>query len=162
MTRGRKPKPTAVKKLAGNPGKRALNPKEPKIPAGAPPCPRHLGKAAKAEWKRIIKELVDTGIATKVDMAALAAYCVAYGHWIEAEKMIKDPKNWTITTDKGNEIQSPWVGMANNLRNQVVKFASEFGMTPSARSRVTAIANSDMDKLEEALFGVPVNVSKGK
>mgnify|MGYP006980038133 CR=1 FL=1 len=36
---GRKPKPTAVKKLEGNPGKRKLNKKEP-IPAKEmPECP---------------------------------------------------------------------------------------------------------------------------
>ena len=30
--RGRKPKPTALKELEGNPGKRSLNPSEPKPP----------------------------------------------------------------------------------------------------------------------------------
>ena len=39
---GRKPKPTAIKKLEGNPGKRKLNTKEP-IPAkGMPNCPERL------------------------------------------------------------------------------------------------------------------------
>ena len=39
---GRKPKPTAIKKLEGNPGKRKLNTKEP-IPAkGMPECPQWL------------------------------------------------------------------------------------------------------------------------
>lgn len=34
--RGRKPKPTALKELEGNPGKRTLNDKEPKPPKKAP------------------------------------------------------------------------------------------------------------------------------
>ena len=39
---GRKPKPTAVKKLEGNPGKRKLNTKE-LVPAkGMPACPDWL------------------------------------------------------------------------------------------------------------------------
>lgn len=35
---GRKPKPTAVKKLEGNPGKRKLNTKEPVPAKGMPAC----------------------------------------------------------------------------------------------------------------------------
>ena len=46
---GRKPKPAAVKKLEGNPGKRKLNTKEP-IPAkGMPACPDWLMPEAKKE-----------------------------------------------------------------------------------------------------------------
>ena len=46
---GRKPKPTALKKLEGNPGKRKLNTKEP-IPAkGMPNCPEWLLPEAKKE-----------------------------------------------------------------------------------------------------------------
>ena len=49
---GRKPKPTAIKKLEGNPGKRKLNTKEP-IPAkGMPNCPEWLMPEAKKEWER--------------------------------------------------------------------------------------------------------------
>lgn len=40
--RGRKPKPTAVKQLEGNPGKRQLNANEPKPAARAPSCPKGL------------------------------------------------------------------------------------------------------------------------
>ena len=39
---GRKPKPTAVKKLEGNPGKRKLNKKEPVPAKGMPECPDWL------------------------------------------------------------------------------------------------------------------------
>ena len=36
---GRKPKPTAIKELEDNPGKRKLNNKEPKPDKGMPVCP---------------------------------------------------------------------------------------------------------------------------
>ena len=39
---GRKPKPTAQKKLEGNPGKRKLNTKEPVPGKGMPDCPKWL------------------------------------------------------------------------------------------------------------------------
>ena len=70
--RGRKPKPTAIKVLEGNPGKRALNEMEPQPEKKAPKCPVWLDKEAKKEWKRISKQLEDLGILTEVDMAAFA------------------------------------------------------------------------------------------
>ena len=42
-TRGRKPKPTAMKELEGNPGKHPLNTSEPKPNKKAPACPKWLG-----------------------------------------------------------------------------------------------------------------------
>ena len=46
-TRGRKPKPTAMKELEGNPGKHPLNTSEPKPNKKAPACPKWLEPEAK-------------------------------------------------------------------------------------------------------------------
>ena len=40
--RRRKPKPTAIRRAEGNPGKRALNRNEPTPPGTKPTCPSHL------------------------------------------------------------------------------------------------------------------------
>ena len=50
-SRGRTPKPTAIKQLEGNPGKRQLNTNEPKPKQKAPTCPKWLDDEAKKEWK---------------------------------------------------------------------------------------------------------------
>ena len=92
--RGRKPKPTVVKILEGNPGKRALNEKEPKPKNKAPKCPSWLDKEAKKEWRRISKQLEEMGVLTEVDMAAFSGYCEAYSRWKEAEEFIS--KHGTI------------------------------------------------------------------
>ena len=55
---GRKPKPTAVKKLEGNPGKRKLNTKEPVPAKGMPDCPEWLLPEAKKEWERLADLIV--------------------------------------------------------------------------------------------------------
>ena len=54
---GRKPKPTALKKLEGNPGKRKLNTKEPVPDKGMPDCPKWLLPETKEEWKRLCQKL---------------------------------------------------------------------------------------------------------
>ena len=86
--RGRKPKPTAVKVLEGNPGKRSLNTGEPKPEKKAPRCPAWLEDEAKKEWRRMAKQLENLGILTEIDMAAFAGYCQAYARWKEAEEFI--------------------------------------------------------------------------
>ena len=69
---GRKPKPTAMKKLEGNPGKRKLNTKEPVPAKGMPACPEWLMPEAKKEWERLAKLMNQMGVLTEVDMAAFA------------------------------------------------------------------------------------------
>ena len=58
---GRKPKPTEVKKLEGNPGKRKLNTKEPNPGKGMPDCPAWLLPEAKTEWIRLSEKLNQMG-----------------------------------------------------------------------------------------------------
>ena len=69
--RGRKPKPTAIKELEGNPGKRPLNDAEPKPVRKAPPCPKWLEPEAKKEWRRLSKQLEQIGVLTKVNQASV-------------------------------------------------------------------------------------------
>jgi phage terminase small subunit len=49
--------PTALKVVMGNPGKRPLNQLEPKPRLAIPSCPAHLHATAKAEWKRLARQL---------------------------------------------------------------------------------------------------------
>ncbi len=61
--RGRKPKPTAIKVLEGNPGKRELNLSEPKPEKKAPKCPAWLEPEAKREWRRTADEVYMSPVA---------------------------------------------------------------------------------------------------
>ena len=56
-TRGRKPKPTAMQELEGNPGKHPLNTSEPKPNKKAPACSKWLEPEAKKEWRRLAKQM---------------------------------------------------------------------------------------------------------
>lgn len=133
--RGRKPKPTALKVLEGNPGRRPLNDKEPQPEKRAPKCPPWLEPEAKKEWKRIAKILESMGILTQVDMTAFAGYCQAYARWKEAEEFLS--KHGTIfKTPSGYIQQVPHVSIAQTYLKVMKDFCSEFGLTPAARSRI--------------------------
>lgn len=157
--RGRKPLPSKVKELAGNPGKRAINKKEPKPASGVPQCPPHLKGDAKVEWKRVTKELHTLGILTKVDRATLTAYCMAWGDLVRAEKQIEE-EGEVIVSDKGGMYQNPWVAIKKRSMDQVVKFSAEFGMTPSSRSRLKVELPGEEDEMASLLFGKKAKVTK--
>ncbi|BCH23547.1 phage terminase small subunit P27 family [Mesorhizobium sp. L-8-3] len=133
--RGRKPIPTALKLVTGNPSKRPLNTREPKPVTAIPTCPAHLMPAAKTEWKRLARYLHDLGVISELDRAALAAYCQAYGRWVEAEKKLKETPP-LLRTPAGYVQQSPWLAISNKNVELMHKFMSELGLSPVSRSRV--------------------------
>jgi P27 family predicted phage terminase small subunit len=143
--RGTKPVPTALKLVRGNPGKRKLpDPsKEIRAPIENPEPPDHLTQSGLDEWNRVIGALVTLNLMTRLDRGALAGYCQAYGRWVDAERALArmaaaDPltNGLVVTTIQGNRIQNPLVGAANKAMHDVVKYSSEFGMTPSSRTRL--------------------------
>lgn len=141
--------PTAVKLARGNPGHRPLNKREP-VAKGIPTCPPHINEEGKREWKRIVKELKAMKILARVDRTALAAYCQAYGRWVEAEEKILE-SGMIVKAPSGYPMQNPFLSVANKAMEQMKAFLTEFGMTPSSRSRLEVDKTPDDDPLEALL-----------
>lgn len=137
--RGRRPKPTRLKILTGNPGKHPLNMQEPQPVPLAPDCPQELGPTARREWERMAAELSKLRILTALDRAALAAYCNAYALWAEATEAIQK-YGTMVKSPSGYPIQSPYVSIANRQAEIMMRIASEFGFTPASRSRISTPA----------------------
>jgi P27 family predicted phage terminase small subunit len=134
--RGRKPVPTRLKLMAGNPGKRPINRNEPQPAAAFPTCPPELSPVARAEWERLAPELGELGLITNLDRAALAAYCGAYALWAEA--MVAIQKYGTmVKAPSGYPMQSPYIGLANRQAELMIRLSAEFGFTPASRSRIS-------------------------
>lgn len=135
---GPPPKPTSLRLLNGNASHRPINKSEPVPPAGLPDCPRDLSKEAKKEWKRIAPDLMAMGVLSRIDTAALAAYCECWARWRDAERNIAKYGS-VIRTPSGYPIQSPYITIATKAIEQMRKFLSEFGMTPASRTRINAV-----------------------
>lgn len=147
---GRQPKPTALKRLAGNPGKRKLPPSEPQPARAVPSCPEHLPPVARAEWARIVDELGQLGLLTGLDRAALGAYCSAYARWHDAQKILSKV-GMTIETPNGMIMPSPYISIINKAVDQMISIAAQFGMTPASRARVSADREQPKDPFDEFL-----------
>lgn len=146
------PKPTVLKILEGNPGKRPLNKNEPRPIPIAPKCPWWLkkDKIAYNEWKRVSGELERLGLLTCIDGTALAAYCKCYARWRRAEDKL-DKEGQVVRFRTGYKAQSPYVNIAEKYLKLMKDFMIQFGLTPSARGRMSLPSESEEDPLEELL-----------
>jgi P27 family predicted phage terminase small subunit len=144
---GPKPTPTHLKLLRGNPGHQKLNRNEPQpqVPAEVPEPPPFVQGHAADEWWRVAPELHALKLLSALDVMLLATYCQAYAHWRTAEEKLRemaarDPvtSGLLVKTASGDAAQNPLVGIARRAAADMVRYASEFGMSPAARARISA------------------------
>lgn len=153
---GRKPKPKYLKLLEGEPNKRRINHDEPMPHPNAPKMPKWLSKEGRTEWRRLAPELESLGILTGIDMAMFASYCAAYGKLVWAENQIKENRKknekaggMITQTSTGAYQTSPYVWIYNKALEQIRSFGSEFGLSPSSRTKIKVIKP---DKEEDSNF----------
>ena len=106
-----------------------------------PHCPDWLEDDAKKEWKRLGKVLAEMGMLTNLDMMAFAGYCQAYARWKGAEEFITQHGDM-VRTPNGYLQQVPQVAIAQTNLKIMLKFCEQFGLTPSARSRIIAMSST--------------------
>ena len=152
MGRGRKPKPTAVKKLEGNPGRRPLNKHEPKPPVGVGDAPDWLDDVGKNKWAQKKDQLEQLNIVTTVDDDALAVYCQAYSDFVYAVRFIEEKDCRVCVSEKGAEYQHPMVGQRNKAAELIIKYGVHFGLTPSSRTGLNVdLALPEDDEVAEMM-----------
>lgn len=152
--RGPPPKPTKLKVLEGNPGKRKLNSNEPQPQRGKLPCPTHLPDEAKKVWKRVVPELDRLGLLTIVDKELLIIYCQSYADWFKATEWIKEHGDVFAVKDEKGKVkyvqQMPQVAIASKAAERVHKIAQQFGLTPAARASLS-VESSGKQVSQEAV-----------
>lgn len=129
--RGQKPKPTALKLVAGNPGKRPVNVLEPQFSACATDAPAWLSEGARVHWDRLAPMLSKSGVLKESDRDLLATYCETFAAYIEALRS-----------------GGAQMGVVQQLR----QLMGELGMTPSARARIVAEANPQGTSEKQRFF----------
>lgn len=146
--RGRKPKPTKIKKLQGNPGKRTLNKHEPEFrDDGLPEPPKHLNKSAKDAWRDLAPVLHEAGLLSGGDALALETLCQTYAEWKKSIKAL-NKEGAIIVSPKGYPIQNPQFWVVNKLFDRLNAMFTKFGMTPSDRARLNLGSDDDEDEYE--------------
>lgn len=170
---GPKPLPANVHALRGNPSKKALGAilDEFRPEVEIPSFPSWIWPEAKKEWKRISTELERYGLISKLDRAALVLYCQAWAKMVWAEcqlsramkaaeearmKAEQAGEDYTggdglmIKTANGNFTYSHHWVVGKHAANEVKRSLDLFGLSPSARSRVTTSDNRQGSLFKEA------------
>jgi P27 family predicted phage terminase small subunit len=134
---GRRPKPTAQKQLAGNPGKRALNKSEPQFTqiTHVDP-PEWMEPLAVQMWETVVPELLAQRIVCITDLHNVEAFCTAYANWRAAQEMVVQ-HGPVVTSAMGSPIKNPALTAAKEAMAQMVTFGALLGLDPSSRSRLT-------------------------
>jgi P27 family predicted phage terminase small subunit len=165
MKRGPKPKPTALKIIAGNPGRRALRDKAAVVAnAPMPKPPKELPKEVRAVWNELGPEMARIGTLSKMFTPAFRMLCenIARRRYLEAQinkhgLLVKSPTGYPVMT--------PYFYASQKVGADVLRLINEFGLTPSSRSRldvmpiepeVVAPANTSPDEeaaRDEEFFG---------
>jgi P27 family predicted phage terminase small subunit len=158
MTRGRPPKPTRLKLLEGNPGKRRINRAEP-IPAQAEVrMPRGLTPAAQRVWKKLAPDLIDKKILTAWDVPAFAMLCEAAATYEAARDLVA--LGVLIRGRHGDElvVNKAW-RVYRDAAQLFRAFAGDFGLTPSSRTRLSNAEPATDAEIERML--IPIGRDEG-
>jgi P27 family predicted phage terminase small subunit len=148
---GRPPKPAAVKRLDGNPGKRPIRDDLPAV-AGEPPMPERLrtDEIAVAKWRELVPVLLELGTLSHADGEALATLCEVFSasQTCLLEFRASGP---VLRTDLGGVKPNPAGPLYRSLVGLLSTLLGEFGLTPTSRARIGAKQDTPPDEFEELL-----------
>ena len=133
--RGRKPKPTWLRVISGNPGRRPLNAAEP-LPTGLlSKPPEWLTASQRAIWESALAS-APLGLLHATDESVFTVWVVAADLHRNASEKIAQSGTVVRMPHSNMAVQSPWVSVLNKQAQIMLKACAEMGFTPSARTRV--------------------------
>lgn len=150
---GRTPKPSALRLVEGNRGKRGLNKQEPDpaylIDLSAPSW---LPAPAAAVWNEIVPHLRAARMLSTVDVPMLEKGCVAIAQYRHATKMLGDSLVLDAEgfDDTGVKVVTKaatlnqWMVAQSMAFKQAMAVLQQFGMSPAARTRIAIQPQGDL------------------
>ena len=144
---GRRPKPTAIRILEGT--QKGPSKREPSLPPGIPPMPERLrvDQVAVEKWEELAGILTRMGVLTLGDGEALATLCEV--HSAEQQCLLQLRAGGAVMhTDLGGVKPNPAGPLYRSLVSQKAALLSEFGLTPSSRTKLATKAEVQKDELE--------------
>lgn len=160
---GRPRKPTALKILEGNRGKRELSADEPKPPRGIPKAPHWLREHPEAmkEWRREVKLLDEMGVMTLADASELAtrSYVGAEIHRLTADIRVEGRVIEVKAFNKAyeevvlNRKTNPKCAQLAALLVEYRNLGTLLGLNPSGRSRLHTTKQEPASKFTGLIGG---------
>ena len=154
--RGPAPTPKDILKARGS-WRGKDEPNDLVAPLEIPPPPMDLKESESAVWHQLTSMLFNLRVIGLVDGFPLERYCRNFIRWRSAMAFIADNGEAYNKADKlGNEtrVAYPEVALEASLNDRLLKIEVQFGLTPSARSRIeiTSPKESDSDNGKSRFF----------
>lgn len=134
-----KPRPAVLKLVEGRaPGRDSGGRPVKDVPGFKrlpPEAPEWMPDEAKAEWKRVVDELSRLEILKPIDRAALAAYCLTWDRLVSAQREL-NLNGSVLGENSQGVVRHPAVAVIEAASKELRSWAAEFGLTPSAESRL--------------------------
>ena len=134
--RGRKPLPTEIKELQGTLEKSRTNyevPTSGKIQKVT--APKMLTAEEKKMFKSICDDLIQSGVLENPDIDIVLKLVLENSAYYENMKICRE-KGYVEINDKGNRLKRIEYTVAKDNLVNVIRLASELGLTPAARTRL--------------------------
>jgi P27 family predicted phage terminase small subunit len=158
VSRGPSPKPSILKLVSGNPGKRPIGKDEP-IPApGTIEPPDFVKGEARDLWNRLVPDLVRAGLVTSVDWPGVARYCIKLARWLYLFREIEKAKE-SSPAGKGTTYpiygadgkvkyvaEFPWASEWRTLDRELRADEGRLGMSAAARTRIRVEKEKGVEK----------------
>ena len=150
-------KPTALKVVGGTdrPGREVPDQPEPAPLLDLTP-PSHLSDNARACWARLAQMLADMGVLTVADLIGFERMCCTYAELQAADYAIEMLGDTTYETKSAKDgfmrRAHPEVAQRADAERRFLAYLSQFGLTPAARTKVSAPGAKKADALSR-FFG---------
>ena len=149
--RGPRPEPTIIKMAKGNPGKRPLNKSEPKPPSDDITPPGWVTGVARSKWDEVVPKLIGMGVMTNADIDTIARYCTMHEQYVKYLEQVRRGLDVLVIRDDSGKVKymqsTPAATMMTKLAASMLRIEQEFGLTPSARSGLSASKTQEKDEL---------------
>lgn len=105
-----------------------------------PTPPNDLPAPTHDTWNKICAQLAVLKILTPLDLDAIKQYCFQKHMMDTAMEKLNTEGYTVIMTNKAGgsyPVKSPWVSIYNEAATQVNRIGQQFGMSPSARTKIS-------------------------
>ena len=148
--KGRKPKAREIQILEGrdkkNPSRFAND--VPQTIEHEPQMPEHFDDQATAAWNTLREILTASKMWSATYQVTLVLYCETYSNYRRAVELVRISGQALRTQAEDGSIElkrNPYSVELHRYKDELIKLSSEFGLTPSSRSRISLERSTEGD-----------------
>jgi len=107
---------------------------------------------AREKWDNVVPKLIGMGVMTNADVDTIARYCTMHEQFVKYLDQCRRGLDVLVIRDDAGKVKymqsTPAATMLSKLAASMLRIEQEFGLTPSARSGLSASQEKPGDELD--------------